>query len=389
MSEIAIALAGGGPLGAIYEIGACAALAESVEGLDFSRVDTFVGVSSGAIVSSILANGIGPHRLARILISDDAAIAFEPSTLLRPALAEYARRAAMLPGLLADTLAEQLGAPSQRGVFESLARLTRALPTGLFDGAEIDRILGELFSRDGMSNDFRTLKRKLFVVATDLDAGRAVAFGSPGFEHVPISRAVQASSALPGLFPPVEIDGRSYVDGALIKTLHASVALREGARLVLCVNPLVPYNAPIAGADEEHLEARGLPAVLSQTFRAIIHSRMHTGLARYRHEYPDADVVLFEPARDNAQVFFANVFSYRDRRRLCEHAYQHTRTDLYRRRHTLAPLFERHGLRLDLAAITDSTRTLLFPRPDNLKATLGQLDGTLSRLSRLLDPAGR
>ena len=68
-------------------------------------------------------------------------------------------------------------------------------------------------------------------------------FGSTGRDHVPISRAIQASSALPGLFPPVEIDGEHYVDGALNKTLHASVALDQGVGLLLCVNPLVPFDA--------------------------------------------------------------------------------------------------------------------------------------------------
>ena len=54
--------------------------------------------------------------------------------------------------------------------------------------------------------------------------------------------AVQASSALPGLYPPVEIEGRHYVDGVLLKTLHASVALEAGAELVLCINPIVPVD---------------------------------------------------------------------------------------------------------------------------------------------------
>ena len=69
------------------------------------------------------------------------------------------------------------------------------------------------------------------LVATDLDSGDSAPFGQPGFDHVPISKAVQASAALPGLFPPVEIEGRYYVDGVLKKTLHASEALEEGARL--------------------------------------------------------------------------------------------------------------------------------------------------------------
>ena len=117
---------------------------------------------------------------------------------------------------------------------------------------------------------------------------------------MPISQAVKASSALPGLYPPARIGGRDYVDGALKKTLHASVALKEGAKLLVCVNPLVPFNADLAsaaGAKPVHLADRGLVTVLSQTFRALIHSRMRVGMERYAKDFPDADVVLFEPAQ--------------------------------------------------------------------------------------------
>jgi NTE family protein len=79
-----------------------------------------------------------------------------------------------------------------------------------------------MLSAPGRSNDFRRLQRRLVLVATDLDSGEAAPFGLPGWDHVPISQAVAASAALPGLFPPVQIDGRWYVDGALKKTLHAA-----------------------------------------------------------------------------------------------------------------------------------------------------------------------
>ena len=83
----------------------------------------------------------------------------------------------------------------------------------------------------GRTDDFRQLGKRFVVVAADLDSGQAVRFGEPGMDHVPISLAVAASSALPGLYSPVEIDGRHYVDGVLLKTLHASVALEKGADL--------------------------------------------------------------------------------------------------------------------------------------------------------------
>lgn len=394
-SKIGLALAGGGPVGGIYEVGAMAALDEALDGADFNRFGTYVGVSSGGFIAAALANGLAPAKLARMLVENDTDEIFDPEMLLRPAFGEYFKRALSVPPLLWSSFRHYLSDPWHLGLFEAFQRLSHAIPAGVFDNAGIDDLLRKLFSSPGRSNDFRKLHNKLFLVATDLDSGESVAFGAAGVDHVPISTAVQASAALPGLFPPVKIDNRYFVDGALIKTLHASVALREGAELLICINPLVPFDSALAAKrpnrehlaqPPKHLVDGGLPVVLSQTFRAIIHSRMRAGMDRYREEFAGADVVLFEPTRDDADMFFTNVFSYSSRRRLCEHAYQRTRTDLYRRRHELAPIFERHGIHLNVPVLKDHRRSLLPGKqhPD-LVTTASALDASLQDLERWLE----
>lgn len=360
-SRVGLALAGGGPLGAIYELGALAALAESLEGLDFNDLHAYVGVSSGGFIAAGLANGYTPIEMFRLFIeSDSMQEPFDPAVLMRPAFREYFKRAASVPPLLARSLWHYLSNPVGHGFFDSFQRLSQALPTGIFNNAGIGAWLERLFERPGHSNDFRQLRHKLYVVATDLDSGATVEFGAPGFDHVPISQAVLASAALPGLFPPVEIDGHFYVDGALKKTLHASVALKDHAELVLCINPLVPFDA--SGRAHPHRSSvieGGLPLVLSQTFRAIIHSRMQVGMGKYDTEFPHANVVLFEPNRGDADMFFTNIFSYSSRKRLCEHAYQKTRMELWQRRHELTPVLERHGVHLNLDLVRDPGLSLV------------------------------
>ncbi len=389
-SKVGLALAGGGPVGGIYEVGAMAALAEALDGVDFSAFDIYVGVSSGAFISAAVANGLGPATLARMLVENDTDEVFDPEMLLRPAFGEYFRRALSLPVLFWSSLRQYLSDPWHLRFVEAFQGLSHAIPAGVFNSAGIDQLLRKLFSTGGRCNDFRQLKHRLFIVATDLDTGESVAFGSPGHDDVPISVAVQASAALPGLFPPVRIGERYFVDGALIKTLHASVALHEGADLVICLNPLVPFDARLAAqrpphekptSAPAHLVDGGLPVVLAQTFRAIIHSRMRTGMDRYRLEFAGKDVILFEPTRDDAAMFFTNVFSYRGRSRLCEHAYQRTRSDLYRRRHELRPILERHGIHLNLGVLKDHSRSLLSRkrRPD-LASSASALDSSLRDL---------
>ncbi len=364
--KIALALAGGGPLGAMYEIGVLMALDEALDGLNLNDMDIYVGVSAGSFLTAGLANQLTPTEIYRMFIDNELRTAgqgaLKPELFLKPAWREYGRRLKSVPGLAALGLMRFLASPIRRTTIESFAPLFRAIPAGLFDNEGISRFLMQAFNQPGRTNDFRQLKRKLYSVAVDLDTGRAVTFGGPGYDHVPISKAVQASSALPGLFPPVEVEGQYYVDGALKKTLHASLALEDGAELVIGVNPLVPFDGDAARrrgrAEMEKLIEGGLPVVLSQTFRTIIHSRMHTGLAKYASKYKNASIVLFEPGTDDPEMFFTNLFSYASRKRVCEHAYQRTRADLLKRRYELEPVLARFGISLNIDVLKDEKRTL-------------------------------
>ncbi len=394
--KIGLAIAGGGPLGAIYELGTLHALDEALEGVDFSDLHVYVGVSSGAIIASSLANGISTPEMGRIFINSDAPdLPMTPEMLLQPAIREFWLRASSFPRLALLGLLEMLKHPLRRRLAEVLNPLTAVVPTGIFRGEAIHEFLTRAYSAPGRSNDFRTLRNQLYVVATDLNTGKARRFGAPGHDHVPISRAVQASASLPGLFPPTEIDGASYVDGALRRTMHASLALDDGCTLMFCVNPLVPYTSGenrSRAATAHDLKNGGLPLVLSQTFRALIHSRMQVGMQQYRRTYPRADVLLLEPDRDDDEMFFTNVFSYAGRRRMAEHAYQRTRADLLRQADELTPLLARHDVRLNTAVLVDSRRSFQtaverLAARDRRPELFNRLDDTLEDLQRLLDAA--
>ena len=362
--RLGLALAGGGPEGAIYEIGVLRALDDALDGVDFNDVPVTVGVSAGAFVGSCLANGISTAQLCRSVVHEEPGEQpFRPELFLTPAVGEVARRLARVPGLLLGALADVARSPRQNGLAGTLIeRLSRAIPVGAFNNRPLRDFLARLFAIPGRTDDFRELKNEFIVVTSDLDASETVLFGAGEHDDTPISLAVQASTALPGLYPPVEIGGRHYVDGVLLKTLHASVALERGADLVLCINPIVPVDT--ARSVEKgimkrgRLVDRGLPTVISQTLRTLIHSRLGTGLAAYRDRYDAADVVLIEPTKDDYTMFFVNVFSFGARKMVMEHAYQSTLRQLARRRDELAPVLERHGIRLRDEVLDRATHDL-------------------------------
>ena len=394
--KIALALAGGGPLGAIYEVGAMCALEESLNGMDFTKLDHYVGVSAGGFIVAALANGMSPRELCASFIENDSepSDTFDPSWLLKPAYGEFLRRGIMLPGLVLSALWNfTLG---RKSLLNALERLGPSLPTGVFSNQAVDTQLARLFNRDGRTNDFRKLKTKLTLVATDLDSGEAAPFGRPGWDHVPISQAVQASSALPGLFPPVEINDKYYVDGALKKTMHASVALEEGVDLLICLNPLVPFDATapqVAKVMQRGIPAHkreiprivdgGLPAVLSQTFRSMIHSRMELGMKHYNRAYPDTDIILIEPDHRDPELYLANTFSYAQRRQLAEHAYQQTRQMLRSRKTGLSEKLARHGISLNHEVLDDPKRHLSAPpkAPTRIGRAIATLQEVMDDLS--------
>ncbi|OFZ71901.1 MAG: esterase [Betaproteobacteria bacterium RBG_16_64_9] len=115
------------------------------------------------------------------------------------------------------------------------------------------------------------LKKILAIVATDLQSGEAVVFrtGNTGM-------AVRASSSVPGLFQPVRINGREYVDGGLVSPVPVNVARSLGADVVIAVDI---SSKPKFGKTASSLD------VLLQTFNIMSHTIA-------QHELPQADVVI-------------------------------------------------------------------------------------------------
>ena len=397
--RIGLALAGGGPIGAMYELGALRALDEACDGLDLTRLDCYVGVSSGAFFAAGLANRMDTAELCRIFISGDSQdVTFRPETFLRPALLEYMRRAASIPRLSARLTRDLWFGRGDSRWSDLVTRIGGLVPTGLFDNAAVERFLRDVFTRHGRSNDFRELENPLYVISVDLDSGEAVRFGDAGWDDVPISQAVQASAALPGLYPPVEILDKSglgksgrvrhFVDGALRRTMHASVVLDRDVDLMLGINPLVPFNpgndsdrdADAHRFSDRRIAEGGLPGVLSQTLRTMLQSRMQVGLARYAQQYPKIDQLVFEPNTADRELFYTNVFSFAARRRISQLAYRNTLADLRTRRDVLEPLLARHGIRLRADVIADRPRSILAHLPAVTRST-----DTTARLARALD----
>ncbi|PKN48940.1 MAG: hypothetical protein CVU63_03570 [Deltaproteobacteria bacterium HGW-Deltaproteobacteria-20] len=331
-SKTAICLTGGGVTGGLYQLGALSALETVVE---FPPFDITVGTSSGASVAAAIAGGLPVARLYRALLDPaDNYFPLERSHVLSLDVGEWRRTiesgmSAIRHGLA--TLIARSPAPMPADLWEQLDRLFDALPAGLLSLDRYEHFLADFFLRRRVPNSFRSLQRQLLITATDLDGGDIVLFGGPDHDHVPVSLACAASMALPLFFSPVRIGERYYVDGSVAPTTEIDIAVAQGAKLILVLNPNVPIRVsalpdgvPTGHGIRSSLRDKGLMWVYNQAMRTAIHARLAEAAARVNAQ-GSAHVLLLEPEPDVAVRFVNNAASPQARREIMHASHRASR----------------------------------------------------------------
>lgn len=329
--KIGLCLPGGGVTGAMYQIGALAALEDVLGGFEANALDLYVGTSSGASVASALAGGIPVQRMYRALLDPaDVFFPLERRHLLRMDVGEWARALGTIFGAVRHGSASVLSrgpAPSPQALWEELDRLYDSLPTGVFKLDGYERFLEDFFARRGVPNNFRAMKRELRIVAHDLDSGAPAVFGSSGLDYVPVSRACIASTALPPFFSPVRIRDRFYIDAGAAQVAHLDAAVAAGADVLLVVNPMVPVHVDMVPTGHGHrpsVRDKGYLWVANQAIRIGMHALLQEAIARIRAE-GKVDVVLLEPDPTDGILFMFSPASFTGRRKMLEYAYRAAR----------------------------------------------------------------
>lgn len=352
--RLGLVCAGGGITGAIYEIGALAAVEDRLENASLTDFDVFVGVSAGSYLSALIANGISPSVLFRnVTRSAKTRSDIDDLELFRLNLPEIGSRLASAPLTILDAVWDYYKNRRETTLTDVVSSLGQLLPSGLFENEGLGRWMSNWLEQPGRTNDFRKLAKTLRIVAVALDTGQATTFGRSPNDVVPISKAVRASCAIPGLYRPVAIDGVEYVDGGVRKTAHISIALHERCGLVLCANPIVPIRykhpehvLPIGNGHGGPLTSRGLPTVLDQVLRVTLHSRMEYGLDRYERESP-ADILVLEPKPEDLPRYMTqHIMRSSGRARIAHYAYRFTMQTLDADFERYRRMFARHGLAL-------------------------------------------
>src|SRR4051794_10732389 len=226
-SKSALVLGGGGFTGAVYEIGALRAFDLLSVNRTVNQFDVYVGTSAGSFVAALTANGVTPEEMMRV-VNQQVPTPFRDidlGTLLRPNVSELLVKSVRLPLRVASLLRNLAGQFGQLSVMDVVVGLGDVLPSGMYSGSGVERYMRTVLSDPDRSDDFRLLQNELYLAATDLDPCERIVMGADGWDDVPISSAVRASTALPMVYKPVRIKDRELVDGGIASTTNIDIAV--------------------------------------------------------------------------------------------------------------------------------------------------------------------
>jgi predicted acylesterase/phospholipase RssA len=359
-SKTALVLGGGGFTGAVYEIGALRALDLLTVNRTVNQFDIYVGTSAGAFVGAAVANGVTPEEMMRVIVQQvptpfpDAQV----SSLLKPNYREFLARGLMFPLRLAHLLRVLARDIGQVSAVDVVLGLAEALPTGLYSAEGIERYIQRILSDPDRTDDFRLLAAELYVAATDLDSCERVVFGSDQWDDIPISKAVSASGALPMIYKPVRIGDREYVDGGLVSTTNLDIAVEAGAKLIVVVNPLVPYTnnfekqiPTLTGSRPRRVSDMGFPHIGYQAFKLIAHQRLHEVARQWEERYPGVDIILIEPDPGDELMFQTSVMNFTSRVEIARHGFQSVTLKLANGYPNYKRICARHGLEISATRV--------------------------------------
>lgn len=217
IERTALVLGAGGAYGWIFHAGVLRGI-ERALGISPIDIDLIIGTSAGAAIGAAARAGVDPDRLA-------AVVSRPPSEEDRRRMTAEIRaaRKSLLP--FAPHLAQPLGSAGRSG----MVRMAGLLPRGVFPTSWIAEF-------PGMDRHDRW-PEGLLIPAVSAATGQVVVFGRDRFD-VEVHRAVQASSAVPGMFQPHVIDGTAYFDGGVASPTHADLAAAIEPSLVVISSPM-------------------------------------------------------------------------------------------------------------------------------------------------------
>ena len=267
-----------------------------------------LGVSMSAGPFTLVLSGGGLKGLAHIgVLKALEERGMRPSLIVGSSMGSMVA-GAWAAGMTLDEMERRALALRRRDVFR-VAHVDMALKRmhapALYRREPLDALLQTVVG----DRTFHDLHYPLLVNTVDLLTGQQVSWGLPGRRTVRVADAVFASCALPGVFPPREIQGHFYVDGAVVENLPVRVAATAGTGSIIAIN----------------VAATSLPRTLEETdgFAATyvrgLEIVMQTQIEGLLRDWSGPPITLIEP-----KVAHVGMFSFTQTQELIDEGYRAT-----------------------------------------------------------------
>jgi len=362
-------MAGGGIMGAAYEIGVLAAL-DQLFSDDFScnRFDMYVGVSAGSVIASLIANGIVPGQLYQSINRDEETVFnWRRSDIYRFETGAVLKSIWKVTSNLVRIYRSYRRSHTQMSMHDLIYILQEQFPSGIFSLQPMQNYLCRAFAEAGVCDFFPDLRSELYIPAYDLDTGARVVFGNSSHQNVHICQAITASCAIPYFFRPQKIGGRYYIDGNTGRTSHIDIAIEQGAKLIVLVNPRVPMNndpertclPSLSYGNCASIADLGISCAWEQAQRIENQEKLIIAMETYRQAHPDIDILLLEPGPEESLLFFQSPMSQIARNHIMRYGYHLVLGQLKTDFEDFSRVFKRHGIKTSADNLNDR-----FPAKD-------------------------
>ncbi len=347
----ALCLAGGGITGIYYEIGALKCIDDCLRANTaplpvINNFDMYFGISAGAVISGILTAGYSLEELMAAIANIDVGrippISLELMRIQNFNYVDIFHRLKIATTATADVFWKTLTL-QEKPALDTLWNKYSEVLGPPFHSGHLENIVSDILTARGATNNFRELPRGLYIGATDQDAKKHVLFGSEDFDHIPISKAIQASISIHPAFSSVKIRGRYYEDGAVTKTSNFAEAIKRGASLVLVLDPFLPFVSRKVG----YAHGKGLLYNLDQDIRTLSFTRFANTRNWVLRKHPDVRSYTFVPSNRLRQLLSSNPMDHKPYLEIWRGAYLSTYRRINAIFHRMRGDFNAHGLLFD------------------------------------------
>ncbi|BFU92889.1 MAG: hypothetical protein NTAFB01_40760 [Nitrospira sp.] len=374
-TKLALALAGGGFTGYLFEVGALTGLDDLLgESFTSNDFDMYVGVSAGSAVAALLAQEVKPEEILETNLSGKRPYYFEHRDIFRPAIGEGMKTIWRATKQLIPLLKLYARNYQEMTLIDLLDKAQDALPSGIYRLEPFARYLEKTFMAKGLGLRFADLRKNLYIPAIDLETGECVIFGEEGRRDISIAQAVTASSAAPVYFCPVRIQGRDYIDAGIGRPAFFDLAVANQVDLMVMINPMVRIPLPSSSWQEtartkcpSRLRDKGFLTIGEQAGRINHDARISQALTMFRQNYPDKELLMVTPGPHDALLFERSFLCYRDRVQLLRAGYLSVMTLVREAYENIHAQFARHGIVIERTGF-ESRAALRMAQLDQLVA---------------------